>query len=58
MVTIHHVEINFEVEGEDDLLFKQHFEKAIARWWAAQQERAKAEHRGKDDARLTPRRRP
>jgi hypothetical protein len=57
MVTIHHLEINFDVESEDAELFKQHFDRAIARWWRAQQEQAKTERRGRENAALIPPRR-
>ncbi len=57
MVTIHHVDIQFEVEGEDERLFKKHFDQAIAQWWSAQKECQHREKQGREDASLFPPRR-
>ncbi len=58
MVTIHNVEVTFEVEGEDQQIFERHFARAIARWWrdARDEERAEEESR-QDRALLPPKRR-
>ena len=54
MVTIHNVEVTFEVEGDDQGVFAKHFGQAIARWWREVQERQRADEEGRRDRALVP----
>lgn len=54
MVTIHNVEVTFEVEGDDQKLFEKHFASAIARWWRDVQDKERAAEESRRDRALMP----
>jgi hypothetical protein len=54
MVTIHNVEVTFEVEGDDQATFAKHFREAITKWHRAQREKDRDEHQAERDRSLLP----
>jgi hypothetical protein len=54
LITIHNVEVTFEVEGDDQKVFDKHFAAAIARWWHAAQDKQRAEEESRQDRALIP----
>jgi hypothetical protein len=54
LVTIHNVEVTFEVEGDDQQVFGKHFAQAVARWWREVQDRQRADEEGRRDRALVP----
>jgi hypothetical protein len=53
MVTIEHVEVTFEVEGDDEDAFRRHFQPAIERWYRAVQARERDERESARDRSLS-----
>jgi hypothetical protein len=55
MVTIHSLEVRFDVEGEgDEAVFARMFELHIARWQRSQAETARRERRVQAEGRIAP----
>lgn len=51
MVTIHHLEVHLDVQGEgDEAVFTRHFDKNIRKWWRLMEE-AKARQKQADQNR-------
>ena len=54
LVTIHNVEVTFEVEGDDQKVFQKYFAQAIACWWRDVKDKERAEEEGRQDRALMP----